>query len=289
MNKRYFYDNGLPFSDKLSDNLKDLKYRVDTLRKASLIVIDGGVGEGKTTLAVHVAEFLESEEIIFSKQLGLGGIDFAKKLKECHDLEKIAIIYDEAGDFNRRGALTRFNAMLNRIFETFRAFKIIVILCLPSFHVLDEQLLDKQIPRLLLHCHNKNTRYGSFKAYSLYRMFYVKDKMKKMIVKPFAYKYTEPNFIGHFLDLTPERSLELDKYSTKGKLDILDNAEVKFDGLLAYSEIAERLNRSIIWVKKTVLKLKISHKTIVKKVKYFNPDVLNILHDEMDNIRIKND
>ena len=34
------------------------------------------------------------------------------------------IVYDEAGDFNRRGALTKSNAQLNRAFEACRAFKI---------------------------------------------------------------------------------------------------------------------------------------------------------------------
>jgi len=280
--KNYLYEHGLPFSQKLADNLNDLKDRVKVQKKASLIVIDGGVGEGKTTLAVHVADFLESEHIIFKDSLGLGGIDFSKKLKSCYDKKKLSVIYDEAGDFNRRGALTRFNAMLNRIFETFRAFQIIVILCLPSFHVLDEQLLDKQIPRLLIHVQGKTTKYGSFKAYSLYRMFYIKHKMKKMIVKPFAYKYTEPNFVGHFLDLTPERSQELDDYSTKGKLDILDMAEVKFDGLLSFKDMAERLNRSTTWVRVTLKKLRIEPKTIIKRVNYYDPQMINILYDQMD-------
>ena len=53
------YKHGLPFSEKLAENVKDLIARID-LNKASLIVIDGGVGEGKTTLAVHIADYVNS-------------------------------------------------------------------------------------------------------------------------------------------------------------------------------------------------------------------------------------
>ena len=45
--KRILYNYGLPFSKDLARNLDEQKERVKG-RKASLIIIDGGIGEGKT-------------------------------------------------------------------------------------------------------------------------------------------------------------------------------------------------------------------------------------------------
>lgn len=286
MKKRFLYDHGLPFSKGLDINLTDIKIRVEK-NKAALIVIDGGVGEGKTTLAVEVSEYIMEAEVIFKEQLAMGGSDFAKKLKICYKAGYIVIIYDEAGDFNKRGALTRFNAMLNRIFETYRAFKILVILVLPSFAVLDNSLFDKQIPRLLLHCEGRTDNYGDYKAYSLYRMFYIREKMKKLTVKPFAYNLVEPNFRGHFLDLKPERAKELDKFTISGKLDILDQGEITFDGMMSFYELSEKLEMSVSWIKKKMTALEVKEKKIYKNRKYFDQGVLDILAEVIEQEHIK--
>lgn len=284
--KRFLYDHDLPFSVGLDLNLDDIKDRIER-RKAALIVIDGGVGEGKTTLAVECAEYITGEEIIFVEQLAMGGGDFAKKLKICFNKGYVVVVYDEGGDFNKRGSLTRFNAMLNRIFDTYRAFKILVFICLPNFSVLDNSLFDKQIPRLLLHCESRNDYYGDYKGYSLYRMFYLREKMKKLTVKPFAFSLVEPNFRGHFLDLKPERSKELDKYSISGKLDILDMSEITFEGLLSFYEVSEKIEKSVSWVKKKMTALEIREKKTYKNRKYFDQGVLEILAEVVENEHIK--
>ena len=46
--------NGQLFDDSLNKNIQGLKDRV-AINKAAMLVIDGGVGEGKTTLAVEIA------------------------------------------------------------------------------------------------------------------------------------------------------------------------------------------------------------------------------------------
>jgi len=276
--QRYLYDNGLPFSKGLDINLDDVAQRIED-KKAGLITIDGGVGNGKTTLAVECAEYIMKKPLIFKQQLAMGGSDFAKKLKICFDKGYLVVIYDEAGDFNKRGALTKFNGMLNRIFETFRAFKILVILVLPSFAVLDNSLFDKQIPRLLIHVEDRNNNYGNYKGYSLYRMFYVREKMKKLIVKPFAYQLVEPNFVGHFLDLTPERSKELDKYTIQGKLDILEISDITFDGLLSFYEISQKLEMSVSWIKKKITLLDLPEAKVHKNKKYYDNSVIELLAD----------
>jgi hypothetical protein len=279
---KHLYDNGLPFSSKLDENLDDLKERVLVNNKAALIIIDGAIGEGKTTLAVHCADYLAGGEITFKEQLAMGGQDFTKKLRVCFTKKYVIIIYDEAGDFNRRGSLTRFNAMLNRVFETYRAFKIIVILSLPLFAVLDNDIFDKQIPRLLIHCFDRRNDYGDYKAYSLYRMLFVKDKMQKLTVKTAAYGMVEPNFRGHFKDLPPIRRRQLDLFSTKGKFDMLELADIQFKGLLSYDDIAKRLAKSVIWVKQKTSKLQITHKKIYKKKKYFDNSIIDRLVEETE-------
>lgn len=277
----------LPFDKKLGENLKDLDNRVKS-RKASLLLIDGGIGEGKTTIAVHVADYINSlhglPEIDLKEktQIAYGGEDFLKKLRLCYYAKLPVLIYDEAGDFNRRGALTRFNSMINRTFETFRAFQIIVILALPSFHVLDSDLFDKQIPRLLLHLYDRGPSWGRFKGYSLYRMRYVKRRMEKLIVPTFAFSIVEPNFYGQFRDLPINRSKLLDMISTKEKIKALATSEIKIKGLYSYTELGKKLGRSTIWVRKKVADMKLKHQDIINKAKYFDEGVLNRLTEEVD-------
>lgn len=278
----YLYNNGLPFTKGLDSNLDDIKDRVLNKNKAALVIIDGGVGEGKTTLSVHCAEYLSGQAIVFKDQLAMGGQDFTKKLRTCFINGYLVIIYDEAGDFNKRGSLTRFNAMLNRVFETYRAFKIIVILSLPLFSVLDNDLFDKQIPRLLIHCYGRGDNYGEYKAFSLYRMLFVREKMKKLTVKTAAYGMVEPNFRGHFKNLPSDRSKALDIYSTSGKLDVLELADIKFKGLLSYEDLSKKLYKSIIWVRKKISDLKIKHKKIYKKRRYFDNNVLDRLLEKAE-------
>lgn len=267
--KIFKYQHGLPFEEDLKKDLDTQKDRIES-NKASMILIDGGVGQGKTTLAVHIADDIEGEPIDFDCQLALGGADFIKKLKICFTKNKRVIIYDEAGDFSSRGALSRFNHMLNRVFETYRAFKIIVILVLPSFATLDKSIFQKQIPRMLIHCTERGELYGNYSVYSLWHMFYILHKMKKLIVKSDAYRFTEPCKHGHFLDLPPERSKQLDIISTQNKKDILGSAEIQLDGLMNYNDLSKKLGRSVVWIKRIMNELKIKPKKIHKTMHYFD-------------------
>jgi hypothetical protein len=270
---QYTYKHGLPFSEILGVNLNDLRERVIN-KKASLIIIDGFIGEGKTTLAVQVADYLNGLDgfppIKFDEQLSMGGDQFQQKLRICFSKGYHCIIYDEAGDFSKRGAMTKFNFTLNRTFETFRAFRIIPILCLPSFEVLDNSLFYKGIPRLLLNLSRRNNHQGNFEGYSYNRMMYIKKKMEKLVIKPQAYSMTQGNFYGHFLNLPPERSKELDLFSTRGKLEILQRNEIESRGLLDYAMIGQRLNMTPRSARNYVVQSKIKAVTVIKKKKYFS-------------------
>lgn len=281
--KRILYDNGLPFTggrrengqDRHAYNLDKLKERVDN-RKATLLIIDGtGLGEGKTTFAVHHADYFEGRWIKFPEQIYMGGEKFIKGIKVCFEKGYVVIVYDESGDFDKRGALSRLNKTLGRVFDIFRAFKIIVVLVLPTFLVLDNSLFDKNLPRMLVHCHTRSKNQGNFDVYDLSRMLWIRYNSKNAVIKQDAFKKVQPNYRGHFLDLTPKRSKELDLYSTKGKLDVVDLAEIRGEGLLTYPEIASRCNRTNEWVRRKVSALKIQAVKVYKGKKYFSEDDFN--------------
>ena len=295
INTPNLYKHGLPFSQCLADNLGDLNQRVQN-KKASLIIIDGGVGEGKTTLMVECLDYinslhghpvieLETEKKDAGPQLAMGGSDFLKKLTVCHAKKLVCIGYDEAGDFSKRGSLTGFNAMLNRTFDTFRGYRILVILGLPNFNILDNNLFDNQIPRLLLHCMDRTKNSGSFAGYGLDEMNWIRYWMGKWPKhRTKAYNNVTPNFRGHFLDISKKRSNELDRVSTRSKLSILKKSSVKIDGLLSYPEMATKLDRSVHWVRMACTNLKIKHTRIVDKAKYFPPEAVAQLSEHLENI-----
>lgn len=248
------YKHGQPFSEILSVNIKDGLDRVK-LKKATCIIIDGGVGEGKTTLAVEIADYINElngfKEVDLTeqgnKQVAMGGKDFSTKMRLCFQNKLPVIVYDEAGDYARKQAMTGFNAYLNRIFETYRAFKIVVIICLPNQYILDNTLFDNKIPRMLLHLYGRTANQGNFKGYSLTKMFYIRGLMRKIENKNYAYseKVNACNFYGHFLDLSPERSKLLDKLTIKGKIDVLKSKEKDMGNLMSKQEIAEQLNMKV--------------------------------------------
>lgn len=273
------FSHGLPFRPILKDNILALKKRIKD-NKASLLIIDGGVGQGKTTLGVHVGDAYQGSDINLKYQYAMGGEQFQEKLQICENKKHPVLIYDEAGDFSKRGALTNFNKRLNRVFETFRVFKILIIVILPNFSVLDEHLFNLKIPRILLNVTNRK-RYGHFRAYSLYRMHYIKHKMnnKKVVIKETAYSMVTPNFHGEFKDLSPERSKELEKISKEGKKDIISENILESKGLYSIPQLVKKVGRSHIWVRAKLKEMKIKHVQIYKKKKYYEGDCIEQLLD----------
>ena len=289
--RKLVYSNGLPFTDPLGFNIDKQLERIDD-KKASCIIIDGAIGMGKTTLAKIVMDYTNKKRnkgpvdlsIKYHPQLSLGGKEFTGCFRETYRLGLKIITYDEAGDFNRRGAIRSFNQMINRLFETYRGFKIIVVICLPTFHILDSQLFTNQIPRMLIHITARNNNYATFKAYSLSGMnwiMYWYDKLPKG-AKHKCYSMVQPNFFGKFLNLSREEEKALDTLSIHGKKNLLKKAEKDLKGLITYSEIAEKLGKSVVWVRKSVAVLKIKHKTMMDQKKMFDKGIVDRLIDYQD-------
>lgn len=237
--------NGLPFDDSLIPSLQSVKDRIK-LNKAAMIIIDGGVGEGKTTLACHIAEWYQpgwvenrSEEL-----LAMGGKAFLKSLDVSVKKKDRVVVYDEAGDFNSRGALTYFNQNLNRVFETYRQTQKLIILCLPDSSDIDRNLFKKRIPRMVINTYDRNDKYGNYRVYSLWRAWYLHEKMKKLTVPPQAYSIVTPNLFGHFKDLDPEEREVIGKISMKGKRQIIQKSYLNQKGLIDIEEIGRRTGYS---------------------------------------------
>lgn len=291
LSEQRVYKHGLPFSTGLDRVINKLQARVDG-KKAALLIIDGGLGEGKTTLLVHILDYINKINGLAPIEIGgpqfaTGGIDFLKKIRVCYDKKFPCVGYDEAGDFSRRGSLTNFNAMLNRTFETFRAFKCIVVLALPAFNILDNEIFDKNIPRLGLHLKNRSSKQGNYYGYSLYRLQLLRYRMTKLNIKNYAYTTVRPNFYGHFLDLEPGRSKQLDRLTTRNKLEILRKSEVKIEGLMNSAELATKLWKSVGWVYVALRNLKIPPTRKIATVKYYDINVLNVLGEHLDTITDK--
>lgn len=277
----YCNSTGHPFSnDYILNNLIKIKKRVTKKNLASVMIIDGGLGLGKTTTAVQMASFLQGSPIGLKKQLALGGGELMEKLLICKEEKLLVLIYDEASDFNRRGALTKFNAEINRVFDVCRSFKVIIIMVLPSIKVLDNDLFNKGIVRIVFHVADKSKNCNLVWAYSAYRASYLINALKDTKKNPVpgkCYLKTHPNFDFRTYDLCKARSRELEKFSTEAKSKVLVNSVVRLSGLLNSKQLAERLGMSKGWVELTVRHKKVPCAKIHKRIKYFEASTIETL------------
>jgi hypothetical protein len=209
----------------------------------------------------------------------MGGTAFQEKLQLTKDSGLKTVIYDEAGDFSRRGAITSFNQQLSRVFQTFRTFKILIILCLPCFYILDNNLFLQGVPKLLLNTYGRNSSYGKIRGYGYEKMLYLRHKLEKEVVYQKAYGKIATNLRGQFLNLPPEVAEKLDKLSTGYKDEFLSTSILKNNGLLNYRAIAKELNRSVHWVKTKVNEHNIKPDKTYKRTLYYDNSILNKLEE----------
>ena len=282
------YDHGLPFDKTVGRNLVEGYQRVVN-RTASFYIIDGGLGQGKTTLGVHLADFINSLlglPLIELKgpQMAMGGLDFQDKLDACFEQKLPVILYDEGGDYDARRFLSNFNFLMNRILQTVRAYNCVVIMILPNFRILDDRIYSYDIVQGLFHLSGKiQGKYGCYKVYDAVSMQYMKDRMKKSPVPSTIYNFFEENFRGHFLDLSKERSDQLNEISTKMKREMKNKATIQYEGMLCYTDLASKLNKSILSTRKYVSMLKIKPEKRINKVAYFNKNAYDIIITHLDN------
>lgn len=277
--KKYLYENNTPIGEKLNNDLQLIIERTRQ-KHASIIIIDGGFGSGKTTLGVECGDIIQNTLLNLETQIARGGDEFQEKLDQCIKNNYKIIVYDEAGDFDKRGALTSFNKRLNRSIDICRQFGIIIILCLPTIKVIDEQMFYKQIVRYLIHCDKRTPLQGSYKVYSLNAIFILLDKMSKTKNIPMTYEQVIPNYKEHFLDLKPERAETLEKISLEGKKGILSENIIRAKGYNNIKDMSRKLLRSTRWIKEKIKKHDFQSTLIYRRTKYYDQEVYATLEAE---------
>ena len=113
-------------------------------------------------------------------------------------------------------------------------------------------------------------------------MFKILSTMKKIEYPPDVYSgrsylRVEPTFKGSFENLSPERSEELDRFSTQGKADILDQRTAEEDGLLSYEDLSEKTGKSLSYLRQLCSLNRIKPKKKIRQVAYFDPGVVDLV------------
>lgn len=288
------FDNSLPFISEeythiynkrinaFQQNLDDIFDRIK-IRKPSLIIIDGGSGEGKTTIGVEIIDYFNKKvnlsPINFrSSQYAKGGKDFTKKLSLAHKEGYPAIIYDEAGDLNRKTTLSKFNRDLDMVFNQVRAYDMVVVLITQSVGYLENDLFTKGIVRMLINCYGrKDLIKSNFRAYELDRINYLRRSIKEEVTPTKAYQKITANNYGQFFNLSLKRDNELHKVGFEKKDQDIQKADINLDGLIDYDTLARKSGYSLQTVKIKICHLKIKPIKIFQRKAYFNYSVLDRL------------
>ena len=168
---------------------------------------------------------------------------------------------------------------INRFFEQYRQFGIVLIISLPLMDTLDKSLLDLEVVRFMIHIDSRGKTQNNCRVYSLHRMFYLKEKMKGLMQKSFAYKIVRCNFFCHINRLPPAVEKEVEAFSLVGKKKELLSANILANDLVSYQMIADKLHKSLPWVRIAIAQLKIKPKQKLSKANYYNKEILDTLVD----------
>lgn len=224
---KYYYATGL--NKQLRHNLNDFKKLVLNKHKPVMIVIDGGLGSGKSTTAETIAKYIQpgfNPEI----QVGRGVAEFAEAWERTEQLEVDdktvkCCVFDEAQGFDRSQGRTKLNTALRNFFYTFRDAKTIIILVLPHFSRLDPSIYETKAVQCLIHIletHNTYIDYSCYDLYSILRMvdFLSYNNKQKFLSKMTVYHKFTPNFYGHIRKPKEKTQSFIDEQSTIGKKDL---------------------------------------------------------------------
>jgi len=251
----------------------------------AVIILDGNAGRGKTTLAVSMGDYVNAKlgkpeiDLNSCDQYAMGGKQFLNKLRTGHDKGICYLIYDEGGDFSRRSSLTQFNSLLNQAFDMSRALKMIIVISLLRFWFIDQHIFDSGLIVGLVHCHTKAKNYSCYSSFSQYEMLLMKHTIKKMPIPSQIYNNFKPNFRGQFLDIEPERSKLLSKISIENKKKIIQESEVKAEGLLTKIDIAKRLGISFNYLNCLISEQKVKPIKKINRVNYYSQHALELISE----------
>lgn len=183
-----------------------LRYVLDIVYKDirndydSFIIITGREGFGKSTLAAQVAKYLDRsyclDRCCFTPDQFEAAVQKASKYQ--------AIVFDETmGYLGSRGAMSKFNKSLVKIFSEMRSRNLIVIICIPNFFELDKYPAIHRSTGLL-HVYRRG-RMASFDYYKK-KNLYLKGK------KTYNMASQSPTFKANFTKFFP---INMEEYEVK--------------------------------------------------------------------------
>jgi len=253
-------------------------------------MVDGGSGEGKTTFAVHCANYINQVnglppitlEPNNHPQLACGAKEFIAGINKCRELKLPVIIYDEAADFSKKTVLSKMNAMISQTFDIVRQSNIIVFIVLINFNRLDDSIFETRGIRGLFHCWGRQyerQKRGNYWAYSLYQINWVRHwySMLARPIRQLAYRKTIPNYHGHFFDLEPEMAKALANISQIGKKKLTVQAQIRAEGLYSKADLANALGRTIYHTQSVMFNERIKWAKKINGKTYYTEDTLKFL------------
>jgi hypothetical protein len=280
-----------------SDEVGSIKYYYKLLDRAHdyvakansavIIAIDGTQGSGKTTLATQGVDYINAKDgkglmDLDDKdciQYAMGGDQFLRKLPQVSGQGYHVLVYDEGGDYSRKGAVTRFNKTMDRAMDIMRVHKCIIIFVCHYFpKQVPSEMVDKGIVQCLIHCKKRapeqsfvHAQVFGYLAISFMLNYY----LKKIIVPEQIYRGV--NFRFTFGDIEAERSKKLALLGTNRKKELWDLTEIRLNGMMTQQELASQLQMSASWIRHTLKDIEAEPEKTLKNKKYYSQSVLEQL------------
>jgi len=283
-NKDTFSNGSCWYPSHVLDGMTSKWIKRKEKNKPNLIIIDGVSSSGKTTLGVQCMDALNKacgfpEVDLGSEciQVGTGVNDFIKKLRICAEKGLPCVMFDEAGEYNKRGWNTQLNKVMDSIIDTFRAYKITIFMVLHDFAELPKHVWSTRIVSTLIHLKERKSTYGRAFFYSQERIYWIIKYKKDAVYPEYAYNKEHYNVKVLFRNLIPERAKQLDVLSTQHKKRKLDQSDIKLNGLVNAKLIAEQLGMSKVWVDKKLILVKAKPERVYKLSKYYDKSMVDKL------------
>lgn len=175
---------------RLKKNLDVIKHRILSKDKDYVMVVDGGEGTGKSTLAIQMGKYVDPS--LNLDRITFTGEDFRKAIIGAQKGQ--CVIYDEAiTGLSSTQSLSKINNMLKSLMMQMRQKNLLVIVVIPTIFALDRYVAIFRA-RVLIHTYETPKTMGMFKVYN--------NRYKKMLYltakKNYDYTKINPYFKGMF-------------------------------------------------------------------------------------------
>ena len=265
--------------DRLKRNIDDkILPALNKNDKDYIIAIDGSEGSGKSTLAFqigkHIDPTLDLSRIVFNAE------DFRQVIFKAKKGQ--VVVYDEAEDFDRKGAMSRFNRLLNKVFAVMRINQMVVLIVLGIVKKLEYEPIEKGLVRCLINVHGRTGNYANIRLYdagNIFYLMYLMQKYKNSGKAPImAYSKTATFMRSRILRADSSDEKLWDSIDLKDKNRIQDDASLATKGLIDIKTLARESGLSISSLRSKFRSLKPEVVKIGRK-NYYYKSLLNRLAD----------